>query len=65
MVGRFKGRPRINVPWKLNEDLASGMKLNTNEDLENLKELAKEGKKWKGLTDGIYRAANADKNLVN
>ena len=43
--GRFKGRPRINLPWKLNDDLErysnSGMKLKTNKDLEEWRELAK------------------------
>ena len=66
-AGRFKGRPRINLPWKLNEDLTrystSGMKLKTNEDLETLKEI-EDRKRWKELTDGIYRAAKAEKNLV-
>ena len=41
MEGRFKGRPRINLPWKLNDDLErysnSVMKLKTNEGLEELR----------------------------
>ena len=67
-AGRFKGRLRINLPWKLNEDLTrystSGMNLKTNEDLETLKEIAQDRKRWKELTDGIYRTAKAEKNLV-
>ena len=67
-AGRFKGRPCINKPWKLNEDLTrystSGMKLKTNEDLETLKEIAQDRKRWKELTDGIYRTTKALKNLV-
>ena len=56
------------LPWKLNEDFrrysTSGMKLKTNEDLETLKEIAQDRKRWKELTDDIYRAAKAEKNLV-
>ena len=67
-AGRFKGRPRMNLPYKLNEDLqkytTSGMKLKTSEDLEKLKELAQDRKKWKELTNGIYRTAKAEKNLI-
>ena len=48
-AGRLKERSRINLHWKLNNDLAaystSLMKLETNEDLKNLKELATESKK--------------------
>ena len=32
------------------------MKVKTNEDLETLKELAQDRKKWKELTDGIHRS---------
>ena len=40
------------------------MKLKTNEDLKTLKEIAKDRKRWKELTDGIYITAKAEKNLV-
>ena len=40
------------------------MKLKTIEDLENLKEQAQDRKKWKELTNGIYRTAKAEKNLI-
>ena len=46
-ASRFKRRPRINLPWKLNEDLekfSNGMKLKTAEDLRTLKALAKDRK---------------------
>ena len=64
---RFRGRSRVNVPWKLNDDLmkfTSRMNLKTNEDLQILKVLAKDRKKWKGLIDEIYEAAKAEKNLI-
>ena len=66
--GRFKGRPSINLPWKLNDDLErysnSGMKLKTNKDLEELRELATDRRKWKELTNCVYGTPKAEKNLI-
>ena len=69
--GKFRGRPRITLPRKLNEDIVkynSGLlhdvkNLKTLEDLIILKDLAKDRNKWKVLTDNIYDTAKAEKNL--
>ena len=65
---KYKGRPRINLPWKLNEDLqkyGNGiMKLKTEEDLRILNNLAKDRKLWKDVVNRIYVAAKAEKNLL-
>ena len=63
---KFQGRPRVNMPWKLIEDLqnySNGMKLKTIDDLITLKYLAKDRKIWKELVEGICVAAKAEKNL--
>ena len=41
-TGKYRGRPRVNLPQKLNEDLeryGNGMKLKTVEDLKTLKDI--------------------------
>ena len=66
-AGRLRGRPRINLPHKLNDDLAKyttlRITLKSNGDLEKLKELAQNREKWKELTGMIYRTTNAEKNV--
>ena len=67
-TGKYRGRPRVNLPQKLNEDLeryGNGMKLKTVEDLKTLKDIAEDRKAWKYLVERIYVAAKAEKNLLN
>ena len=65
---KFRGRPRVNLPWTLNDDLTrysgTDLRLKTAEDLWKLRELAQDRKKWSELVEKIHVAAKAEKNTV-
>ena len=65
---KFCGRPRVNLPWTLNDDLTrysgTDLRLKTAEDLWKLRELAQDRKKWSELVEKIHVAAKAEKNTV-
>ena len=67
-AGRFRGRPRVNLPWKLNDDLikysGTDMTLKNADDLRALRELAQDRSEWTNLCKKIYVAAKAAKNIV-
>ena len=64
---KFRGRPRTNMPRKLDQDLdnfSSGTwQLKTLADLQRLKEVAQDRKRWKILVDDMCVAAKAAKNF--
>ena len=67
-ASRFRGRPRVNLPWKLNDDLikysGTNMTLKNAGDLWTLRVLAQDRKEWTNLVEKIYVAAKAAKNIV-
>ena len=68
-ASKFRGRPRVNLPWKLNDDLVrySGteMRLTSADDLRKLRDFAQERNRWADLVKRIHVAAKAEKNIVN
>lgn len=64
---KFRGRPRTNMPRKLDEDLrkysSDALRLTSLADLQRLKSVAQDRKRWKTLVDGMCVAAKAAKNF--
>ena len=64
---KFRGRPRTNMPRKLDQDLekfsSDTMQLKTLVDLQRLKDVAHDRKRWKILVDDMCVAAKAAKNF--
>ena len=64
---KFRGRPRTNLPWKLNKDLEDfcdePMRLRSVDDLQVLKNAAKDRLRWKNMTSKMCEAAKAAKNF--
>ena len=64
---KFRGRPRTNLPWKLNKDLEDfcdePMRLRSVDDLQVLKIAAKDRLRWKNMTSKMCEAAKAAKNF--
>ena len=63
---RFRGRPRVNMPWKLDQDLKKFAKdvghLNSVDDLHVLEGLAHHRKRWMNMLEKMCVAAKAEKN---
>ena len=68
-AGRFRGRPRVNMPRKLDEDLKKYSndreELKSMDDLHVLKRLARNRKRWKNMIEVMCAAAKAEKNTVS
>ena len=64
---KFQGRPRINLPYKLNYDLEKYspelLMLKTLKDLQTLKVIAQDRNRWINLVEGMCVAAKAAKNF--
>ena len=64
---KFRGKPRTNMPVKLNHDLEKycpePLSLKSFEDLERLKTIAQNRKRWINLVSAACVAANAEKNI--
>ena len=64
---KFRGRPRINMPQKLNHDLEKyclePLLLKSFEDLERLKTIAQDRRRWIELVCVMCVAARAAKNI--
>ena len=67
-AGRFRGRPRVNMPWKLDQDLrkfASDVgRLTSLDDLHTLRRLAHHRKRWINAVEKMCAAAKAEKNAL-
>ena len=64
---KFRGRPRVNMPWKLDQDLVrfcvDNLRLKSLDDLQRLKIVAHDRRQWKNLVDGMCVVAKAAKNF--
>ena len=64
---KFRGRPRTNLPWKLNQDLEHfcdrDMRLKSVDDLQVLKVAANDRNRWKNLINEMCEATKATKNF--
>ena len=64
---KFRGRPRVNLPWKLDQDLGKfctdSLQLKSSDDLRRLKVVAHDRKKWKNLVEKMCVVAKAAKNF--
>ena len=64
---RFRGRPRMNLPAKLDQDLGrycvDPVQLKSLDDLHSLEMVAHDREQWKTLTDGMCVAAKAAKKI--
>ena len=64
---KFRGRPRVNLPWKLDQDLGKfctdGLQLKSLDDLRRLEVVAHDRKKWKNLVETMCVVAKAEKNF--
>ena len=63
---RFRGTPRVNMPWKLDQDLKKFAKdmgqLKSLDDLHVLEGLANRRKRWTNMLKKMCAAAKAEKN---
>ena len=60
----FKGRRRTTLPMVLNKDLRQerDVNLETSEDLDRLRDLAKDQGEWNSLTDRVMKAGEAEES---
>ena len=63
---KFRGRPRVNMPWKLDQDLAKycedNLRLKSFDDLQRLKAVAHDRRQWKNMVEKMCVVAKAAKN---
>ena len=64
---KFRGRPRTNLPRKLDQDLerfyGGTLRLKSLNDLQTLEMIAQDRREWKNLVSGLCVAAKADKGI--